>query len=771
MKNKYRKLLSFIIIFTFLFSQVNILKINAEEYEHSYVSEKTYNCSYKNNQFSVEVFQPIDNIKEELVAISFFSPRRNQTYGIYIEPDHEKNTFNGYYSGQLKKLKTVTFQESGVNTVKLDTKVELLDGKKFALIVVEEGPNKSTISNISKKGEAERARVYTKNKRYTPVSKISLDKTELNLRTGENFKLEPIITPYNATNDKVKWTSSDEKVATVSEDGTVTGVDVGETIVKATSVEGDFEAQCKVVVGVDLNLVSLTPKDGSFINPNGEIRVKFDYKLKSFNPEKIYIYDENHVYVQRDVYIDNDTLVIKTRSSKNNSGKYIAYIDYNAVTSVFNRNLKQKVEFEYILEPIKVNNIKFKDKVLEDAIKKQLNVQNRNLSTDDMKKLTELTISEDTIYSLEGIQYAINLKKLNIKKSNIISLRPLSKLYLLEELSIESSKIKDIDFIEDLTNLKTLTLKNGYIENIKTIGSLRRLSYLDLSGNKIRRLDSIRGLYGLKHLDLHNNLIEDVFNLGDLRKIQVCNLNNNLINKISPVKSMVLNRDKNDRASVELHIDNNLIDLQNNFYNYFACEWLKKNVNSCKDFDFEVESNRLTLMNYKKFTLDKKCILQNNESIVLEFAKDIELVNKKLITLTNEAKQNIDIDISCSENKLIIIPKSKYTLGASYKLNLNKGAINSIFIDEDSRFNNDKTEEELYIKVPFEKHIIDFEVTNNIKGDINKDGKIDIKELANIAQAYGQEVDSTENWDFNTDVNEDGIVDLYDISHVAKLIK
>lgn len=78
-----------------------------------------------------------------------------------------------------------------------------------------------------------------------PAESLTLDKTEIELLTGENTKITATVTPEDHTDGNVEWSSSDESVATVSR-GTVTGVAAGEATI--TAKIGDLEATCKVTV-------------------------------------------------------------------------------------------------------------------------------------------------------------------------------------------------------------------------------------------------------------------------------------------------------------------------------------------------------------------------------------------------------------------------------------------------------------------------------------------------------------------------------------------
>ena len=71
------------------------------------------------------------------------------------------------------------------------------------------------------------------------VSKILLNKRNLELSVNWSGKLIATVFPTNATNKSVKWFSEDESVATVDENGNVTAISAGETIISATSVENE----------------------------------------------------------------------------------------------------------------------------------------------------------------------------------------------------------------------------------------------------------------------------------------------------------------------------------------------------------------------------------------------------------------------------------------------------------------------------------------------------------------------------------------------------
>lgn len=75
--------------------------------------------------------------------------------------------------------------------------------------------------------------------------KVSLNKSALSINKGQTEKLTATVTPSSAEVDLV-WTSSDKTVASVSDNGDVTGVTPGEAVI--TVKAGESSATCKVTV-------------------------------------------------------------------------------------------------------------------------------------------------------------------------------------------------------------------------------------------------------------------------------------------------------------------------------------------------------------------------------------------------------------------------------------------------------------------------------------------------------------------------------------------
>ena len=80
------------------------------------------------------------------------------------------------------------------------------------------------------------------------VASISLSESTWELKVGDQVCFDVIIYPYNATNKKISWSSSNESVATVTPEGLIEAVSGGTSIITATSEDQGKTASCTVTV-------------------------------------------------------------------------------------------------------------------------------------------------------------------------------------------------------------------------------------------------------------------------------------------------------------------------------------------------------------------------------------------------------------------------------------------------------------------------------------------------------------------------------------------
>lgn len=89
------------------------------------------------------------------------------------------------------------------------------------------------------------------------VASISLNESQKELKFGESFSLNATILPENATDTRIKWSSSNTAVATVDQNGYVRAVAAGRATITVTSNEGNKTATCEVTIGAAIPVQSI----------------------------------------------------------------------------------------------------------------------------------------------------------------------------------------------------------------------------------------------------------------------------------------------------------------------------------------------------------------------------------------------------------------------------------------------------------------------------------------------------------------------------------
>ncbi|MDB1931758.1 Ig-like domain-containing protein [Clostridium tertium] len=163
--------------------------------------------------------------------------------------------------------KDVTWATSDEKIAKVDE-----NGKVTAV-----GAGKVTITVTTKDGGFKATCEVTVRNEEVPVVKVtgvSLDKILAELKINESVELKATISPADATNKEVTWTSSDEKIAKVDANGKVTAVGAGHATIIVTTKDGNFNATCEVIVKDDNGTTNPIENIVEKVeNPNGKNEV------------------------------------------------------------------------------------------------------------------------------------------------------------------------------------------------------------------------------------------------------------------------------------------------------------------------------------------------------------------------------------------------------------------------------------------------------------------------------------------------------------------
>ncbi|OCA86561.1 hypothetical protein A8L44_09195 [Bacillus sp. FJAT-27986] len=230
----------------------------------------TYSVSDEsgNNATAERTVTVIDNVKPEFSGVS------NVTIGLYTD----FNVMNGVTASDNNDgdLTSNILTEGTVDTQK-------------------EGDYTVTYTVSDAAGNTEKVtRVVTVQK--IPVSNITISAPS-KLRTGKTQQLTATITPTDATEQQVTWTSSDESIATISEEGTLKTISEGTVTITATA---DGISSSKTIVVADTKPSMYFSSFGTGV-VNGVIK-NFSFTLlnqestETVYVEKVEVYENNSLF-------------------------------------------------------------------------------------------------------------------------------------------------------------------------------------------------------------------------------------------------------------------------------------------------------------------------------------------------------------------------------------------------------------------------------------------------------------------------------------------
>ena len=171
------------------------------------------------------------------------------------------------------------------------------------------------------------------------VKELRMLEQDVHIRVAESHKIAATVYPTNATNKTILWSSSNEDVVRVANDGTVTGIAAGRAKITAKTEDGGFEKTCDLVVMSNDYYITLADEVNSFIDNVAELPlmlhnaeaaqgIQFDVYL----PEGLDM-DSNGYSIQMSGRAQNHTVTAARRSDGS-----IRVIVYSLDGASFNEN-------------------------------------------------------------------------------------------------------------------------------------------------------------------------------------------------------------------------------------------------------------------------------------------------------------------------------------------------------------------------------------------------------------------------------------------------
>lgn len=201
----------------------------------------TTNANGLKDECIITVLQPATGIALDRQEISFSNIGETVQLTANVLPEDASN-------------KNVSWASS-------DTKVAIVSNGK----VVCTGYGTAVISAVSEDGGYMATCIITANKNVILPSSITLDKSAATINVGESFTLNANVLPDNADNKIIVWNSDDADIASVNNEGEVTGLKAGTTKIIAMTQANDLKAECLITVLQPVTGITLDRNDIYFV--------------------------------------------------------------------------------------------------------------------------------------------------------------------------------------------------------------------------------------------------------------------------------------------------------------------------------------------------------------------------------------------------------------------------------------------------------------------------------------------------------------------------
>ena len=229
------------------------------------------------------------------------------------------------------------------------------------------------------------------------VSQITLPETAHVSKQGDEGKIQlvPTLYPDNADDKTVEWKSSDTGIATVDENGYVTGVKSGEAVITAVTMDGSaLIATCKVTVG------AITPESVTFVDMPTEIYVgKYIENVTS----KVKVTPENAEYTALTI-TTSDKDVLRYYNTDKILAKKEGTVQVTAtVTLLDGSELSASCDVKVVADPAGIEQASSDDSSV-------ISVNGYTLSVSGLaanEKVTVATVAGNTVYSGNSHEIAL----------------------------------------------------------------------------------------------------------------------------------------------------------------------------------------------------------------------------------------------------------------------------------------------------------------------------------------------------------------------------
>lgn len=377
-------------------------------------------------------------------AVGFYTHAQNVSYEIYVD-----KLTGSSVGAPVNLAASGTMSQAGYHTIKLGSKLNVLQGQQFMVWVKLTGDYYYGYSNSTMASGKSYVSYYGSVNNSSLVLGINA--------YSESYDPNMYISIASEDPQSGELTPSKPVTITYSED---------------------------ISAGTGYNNISLKDENDSEVDKSVAISGK-SLIIKEL--------PENHLNGKLKLFIPKDAV-------KGTSGKY-AYFDYNNTFNVY-ADGSTIVNFkDSALEGAvrsKLNKLSGDITALDMRNIQSLDVSNSGLRSlsglEYAANLTQLSAQGNKIISLEPLKLVKNLSSLDISNNSVKDISALSRLTNLTTLNLSDNLIRDISPLGNMTKLGSLDLYSNLITDIGILERLSKLTSLDIGHNLIKDISTLSNL-------------------------------------------------------------------------------------------------------------------------------------------------------------------------------------------------------------------------------------------------------------------------------------
>lgn len=412
----------------------------------------------------------------------FLKPDQIQTLTATITPDDATDKSVTWSSD---KPEVATVDDKGVVTA-------LTEGEAKITVTTTDGRKTATCT-------------VTITSDWTSVTGVELNESTIAIVIDETKTLVATITPDDATDKSVLWSSSQPEVASVDKNGKVTGLKEGKAVITATTTDKGKTATCTVTVtpdkptvtGVTLNKseTTITVKGTETLIATVTPDAATDKSvLWSSSHEDIATVNENGKVTA--LKIGETVITVKTKDGEKTANCAVSVVAPDNILDV-------------ITDPAFLAYAKYRMNASQGVSAAWDTNGDGILSPDEAAAVSTIVVdplrnygSDLKVASLDGIEY----------------------FWGLRTLEVENQELTEIDLSNNL-QVGSLRCKNNKLTKLNI--SNDNLNYLDCDNNQLTEIN-VSELPNLRNLDFRNNQVTEI-NISNNPSLRVLRFNDNQV--------------------------------------------------------------------------------------------------------------------------------------------------------------------------------------------------------------------------------------------------